>query len=102
MAIPASTQVQRTDGFREDVRRLAESFPDVEKAVEAFADALRLGYDLPMIPADDVRGAFVHRLDDPSLGSEGVARFRVLFLDAGVGATTGVRVWVLVQIDVVS
>lgn len=75
-------QVERDPAFDGMVDELAEHHPGVREAVDNFVLVLQLaGAAIPaqLVGKDSSGSQFVHRVDDPSRGAAGKARFAVSY-----------------------
>lgn len=77
--------VGTAESFDEDLAVLLPKYPELKKVVDRFARALVDNPKLTRIPLDDGEGigefpgVFVHLLDYPPLGVDGLHRFRVTY-----------------------
>lgn len=85
MAVRARINVKASEPYKDSLRLLAESYPDVRQYAVETEDALRLGYPLPQMPVDTQRfpGVFAIMIDYPPLGSAGRCMFCATYLADG-------------------
>lgn len=75
-------QVRRAATFETDLEALREQHAEIDDAIDAFCEALVLGYR--EASSDRIPGhnppVYAHRVDYPPFGGRGRGRFRVTFL----------------------